>query len=106
MKKLKISNLIALALLFVMFSCITPPKTKIQCYAWLGGPGQATDTEIRTQFTDLKKKGIDGLMYSGGQNPETYMRVGKIAKEAGLEFHTLSLIHISEPTRLGMISYA
>ena len=88
MNKIKISNLLMLALLFVMFSCTTSPKTKIKCYAWLGGPGNATDTEIKAQFTDLKKKGIDGLMYSAGQNPEPYIRVGKIAKEAGLEFHT------------------
>jgi len=88
MNKIKISNLLIMALLFVMFSCTTAPKTKIKCYAWLGGPGNATDTEIKAQFTDLKKKGIDGLMYSAGQNPEPYIRVGKIAKEAGLEFHT------------------
>jgi len=54
----------------------------------MGGPGEATDEQIKANFTDLKNKGIDGLMYNGGQNPETYRRVGKIAKEVGLEFHT------------------
>lgn len=72
----------------ILTACSTPQKTKIPCYAWLGGPGDATDTEILQNFTDLKNKGIDGLMYNGGQNPETYSRVGKLAKAAGLEFHT------------------
>ena len=61
---------------------------KIPVYAWVGGPGQASDDEIQTGFEDLKSKGIDVLMYSGGQNPEVYSRVGKIAKRVGLGFHT------------------
>jgi hypothetical protein len=35
----------------------------------------------------LNAKGVDALMYNGGHNTETYQRVGKIAREAGLEFH-------------------
>ena len=54
----------------------------------MGGPGEATDTELRAQFKDLKEKGIDGLMYNGGHDPATYQRVGKFVKEAGMEFHT------------------
>lgn len=64
------------------------PPSKIPVYAWLGGPGGATDEEIQGEFEDLKSKGIDALMYNGGQDPEVYRRVGKIAKAAGLEFHT------------------
>lgn len=79
--------IIALALFLALVSCSTQKTTKIPCYAWLGGPGKATDAELKAQFTDLQKKGIDGLMYSGGQQPETYQRIGKIAKEAGLELH-------------------
>ena len=86
--------LILLFCISMTFSC-TPQKGneeskdyKIPVYGWLGGPGDATDEEIRTQFEDLKSKGLDGLMYNGGQDPETYRRVGKFAKEAGLEFHT------------------
>ena len=60
---------------------------KVPVYAWLGGPGEATDEEIQMNFTDLKNEGIIGLMYNGGHDPETYKRVGAIAKEAGLEFH-------------------
>ena len=75
-----------LALLF-LFSCNTSDKYKIPVYGWMGGPGEATDQEIREEFAQLKKRGIDGLMYNGGQNPETYKRVGKLAKEAGLAFH-------------------
>ena len=54
----------------------------------MGGPGESTDEKIKTQFKDLFAKGIRGLMYNGGQNPEVYQRVGKIAKEVGFEFHT------------------
>lgn len=63
-------------------------KTKIPVYAWMGGPGDASDQELRAQFKDLKGKGIDGLMYNGGHDPATYKRVGKFVKEAGMEFHT------------------
>jgi len=61
---------------------------KVPVYAWMGGPRDATDEEIKENFTDLKNKGIIGLMYNGGHDPETYKRVGGIAKEVGLEFHT------------------
>lgn len=71
-----------------MTACSNPSEYKIPSYAWLGGLGEASDTEILQQFTDLKEKGIDGLMYNGGHDPATYSRVGKFAKEAGLEFHS------------------
>lgn len=81
-------KLFAVIAILTGFSCSNAEKSKIPCYAWLGGPGNATDTEIKAEFTDLKEKGIDGLMYSGGHDPEVYRRVAKIAKEVGLEFHT------------------
>ena len=71
---------------------------KIPVYGWMGGPGDATDEAIKAQFEDFKKKGIDGLMYNGGQNPETYKRVGKIAKDAGLEFHTWIPTMVQKPS--------
>jgi hypothetical protein len=82
------NKLIAIALFFLMLSCTNQPKTKIHCYAWMGGPGNTSDVELKSQFTDLKQKGIDGLMYSAGHEAAVYQRVGKIAKETGLEFHT------------------
>ncbi len=81
------NKLFVLSLFFILFSCTPGQKSKIPCYVWTGGPGKATDTELKAQFTDLKAKGIDGLMYSAGQQPENYMRVGKIAKEVGLKFY-------------------
>ncbi|HNT22334.1 MAG TPA: hypothetical protein PKL70_17990 [Saprospiraceae bacterium] len=63
-------------------------KDKIPVYAWLGGPGTSTDEEIREKFEFYKEQGIDVLMYNGGQDPEVYRRVGKIARLAGLGFHT------------------
>lgn len=74
--------------LLLILACNTPETPKIPVFAWTGGPGKASDQELREQFQDWKNKGIDGLMYNGGQNPETYERVGKIAKAAGLAFHT------------------
>ena len=82
MKKL---GYMSLFLLIITISCQN--KTKIPCYAWLGGPGKAADSELKAEFKDLKQKGIDGLMYSAGRDPEVYKRVAKIAKEAGLEFY-------------------
>jgi hypothetical protein len=80
------NRLIALTLLFLLVSCNQHKEPKIPCYAWLGGPGKSTDKELKAQFTDLKNKGIDGLLYSAGHDPEVYRRVGKIAKGAGLGF--------------------
>ena len=74
-------------ILLLLFSCTQTEQPKIPCYAWMGGPGKATDQELKNQFDDLKDKGVDGLMYSAGQDPEVYRRVGKIAKVSGLEFH-------------------
>ena len=78
----------------LIFSCsskkehVEEKPYKVPVYGWLGGPGKASDDTIKAQFSRLKNKGIDGLMYNGGHNPDTYRRVGKIAKEVGLEFHT------------------
>lgn len=88
-----------IALLLVLALCIACSSREVQevkqaepikipVYAWLGGPGDATDQEIKGAFEDLKSKGIDVLMYNGGQDPEVYRRVGRIAKSAGLGFHT------------------
>lgn len=81
------NKLLALLAMILMLSCTGKNDYKIPVYAWVSGPGKATDTELQEQFTDFKKKGIDGLMYSGGHKAETYKRIGKIAKNAGLEFH-------------------
>ena len=80
-------SIIFLIAIFII-SCTSEPEYKIPAYAWMGGPGKATDEQIKQDFSDLKAKGIDGLMYNGGHDPEIYVRVGKIAKEVGLEFHT------------------
>ncbi|MCG8306848.1 MAG: hypothetical protein MI975_05600 [Cytophagales bacterium] len=84
-------KLLTLLSLVFLISCSVEQKKlrnyKVPVYGWLGGPGQKTDQELEEQFSDLKNRGIDGLMYNGGQNPETYKRVGRIAKKAGLEFH-------------------
>ncbi|WP_282162750.1 hypothetical protein [Ulvibacterium marinum] len=76
-----------LFLLMISFSGMAQ-KSKIPVYAWMGGPGEATDSELRETFLGLKKRGIDGLLYNGGHNPETYKRVGSLVKEAQMEFHT------------------
>ncbi len=72
---------------------------KITCYAWLSSPKEVTDNELKEQFIDLKKKGIDGLMYSAGHDPESYKRIGKIVKEVGIEFHAWipTLIQYNNP---------
>ena len=80
-------KLVIVILLFAFFSCSSPESEKIRCYAWTGGPGKMTDKELKEKFIDLKQKGLDGLMYNGGHDAAVYHRVGKIAKEAGLEFH-------------------
>jgi len=73
--------------LFLFLASCQTSQEKIPVHAWMGGPGEATDEEIAENFADLKEKGIDALMYNGGHDPSTYERVGKLAHEAGLEFH-------------------
>jgi hypothetical protein len=82
------NKVVIIALVFALFSCNTPEVEKVKVFAWTGGPGKMTDQELLERFSGYKGKGIDGLMFNGGHDPEVYRRVGKIAKEAGLEFHT------------------
>lgn len=90
-------RIISILVIVVLFaSCKTESKKvepasekyKIPVHAWVGHNKDASDEDLKNNFTDLKEKGIDRLMYNGGQDPETYRRVGKIAKASGLEFHT------------------
>lgn len=91
--------------LFILFpialllSCSKTRNHKIPVYGWLGGPGIATDKELNDIFHFLKNRVIDGLMYNGGQDIETYIRIGKIAKDSGLEFHTWipSMVQATNP---------
>lgn len=63
------------------------PVITVPVYAWMGGLNDASDEKIITNFKDLKRKGIIGLLYNGGHDPGTYRRIGGIAKNEGLEFH-------------------
>ena len=80
--------IVILTLLFV-WSC-GPRKEaetieKVPVFGWLGGPGDATDKEIKTRFTELSERGIDGLMYNGGHDPEDYThKVGDPPTELSL----------------------
>ncbi len=79
-------NFLFFILLLLLGGC-DESEQKIPVHAWMAGPGNATDQEIAENFSELKSQGIDALMYNGGQDPETYRRVGSLAVEAGLEFH-------------------
>src|SRR5450759_5881517 len=46
------------------------------------------------------------LRISAGRRASACRRWGKISRAGAVALYDLSLIHISEPTRLGMISYA
>jgi len=79
-------------LLFAVISCGDKNSkdekiSKIPVYAWKGGPRDVTDQELSERFLDYKEKGIDGLMYNGGHDAETYKRVGALVEKAGMEFH-------------------
>jgi hypothetical protein len=74
-----------LFLAFLVTGC-SRPESKIKVYAWTSGPGNMTDSELISRFEDWKSKGVDGLLYQGGHDPANYSRVGKIARQAGLEF--------------------
>mgnify|MGYP001822023576 CR=1 FL=1 len=88
--------LYTLVIAIVLFSCknneakkeVETQKNKIPVYAWDSFSKESTNEDLKTHFEDLKSKGVDGLMYSAGHDAGIYSRVGKIAKTAGLEFHT------------------
>lgn len=99
----KLLSIFVFALLFS--SC--NQASKIPVYVWMGHDSKKNNEELTTQFKDLKLKGVDGLMYSGGHDPETYKRVGKIVKEVGLEFHTwIPTMVQSEDKKLDSTLYA
>ena len=77
-------KLFVLFIVVSVFSSCAEEKSKIPVYAWTGGPGNTTDQELSERFMDYKEKGIDGLMYNGGHEPETYKRVGSLVKNAGM----------------------
>lgn len=81
------NKLFSIAVLVLAFACTTQKPAKVTCYAWLSGPDNATDSALAAQFSDLKSKGIDGLMYNAGRSAEAYKRIAPIAKQAGLEFY-------------------
>lgn len=94
------NKLLALIALFFMAACTTPPvKNKIPVYAWISHRGNLIDDSLKAMFNDLKSKGIDGLMYNAGRDVEVYRRVGKLVKEAGMEFHPWipTLLHRDNP---------
>jgi hypothetical protein len=81
-------KILATLLLITYLGCESVQKReKIPVFGWIGGLNALTDEQISSQFADLKGKGLDGLMYNGGHDPETYRRIGRIAKAEGLEFH-------------------
>ncbi len=80
-------RVVSILALFFTLGSLVAQDSKITCYAWMTGPGRASDEKLLKDFMDLKQKGIDGLMYSAGQNPERYRRIGKLVKQAGMEFH-------------------
>ncbi len=90
-------------LILLLFSCSQEKHNEIPVYAWLSGPGESTDIELLGYFNELKDKGIVGLMYSAGHDPDVYSRVGKIAKSAGLKFH--AWIPAMVQGREGLIDY-
>lgn len=63
-----IASLFSLFLLIIMISCNVNNETKVPVYAWESGPGKLTDKELLSRFKDYNEKGIDGLMYSAGQD--------------------------------------
>ena len=46
------NRLLAIGLFLLLISCGSQKKTKIPCYAWLGGPGKASNSELKAEFTE------------------------------------------------------
>ncbi|MCF6240411.1 MAG: hypothetical protein L3J74_03580 [Bacteroidales bacterium] len=90
-----------LMLLFVFTSC---NHNKITVYAWMSGNNKTTDKQYRKILKKYKHKGIDGVLFNGGHNPEIYHRVGSIAKGKGLAFEAWIPTMVQNPQRTGLDS--
>ena len=102
---------ILLAILLMITACSSnklsnTEKSKIPIYAWNRGFSNPSVAELQARFLDMKKKGIDGIIYSAGKDPERYRRAGKIAKELKLHFQALLPAMIHHPNgQLDSASY-
>ncbi len=83
-----------ITVLFFLNSC---RQSKITVYAWMSGNEKISDKEYKHTFRNYKRKGIDGVLFNGGQAPEIYSRVGKIAKKQGLDFQAWIPTMIQKP---------
>ena len=77
-----IKHIAPLAVLLMMRAA-TRPKLRSPVTRGSVGLTRPTDAQLAAKFADIKTKGIDGLLYSAGHDPETYRRVGKIAQGGG-----------------------
>lgn len=89
MKKLLFLFLVLLLTNCTVFNNKVVKQSKIPCFVWTRGFHNPTAEELQTRFWDLKNKGIDGIIYSAGKNPERYQKAAKIAKNIGLTFYAL-----------------
>ncbi|MFK7982450.1 MAG: hypothetical protein AB8G86_20885 [Saprospiraceae bacterium] len=81
-------------LFILLISChstkrISTSFKDIPFYVWTRGFHNPSIEEVQAKFSDLKNKGIDGIIYSAGKNPIRYELAGKIAKNLGLKFYAL-----------------
>ncbi len=83
----KLSLYVFIIFVAIFQSCNSESEPTVKCYAWLSDLNTADDATLQKKFKKYKSEGVFGLLYNGGQNPEIYKRLGKLAKDAGLEFH-------------------
>ena len=79
---------------FLLSACSSVQSTSnnaifIPVYAWNRGFNNPSEEVLQARFIDLKDKGVSGIIYSAGKNPQRYKRAGRIAKELGLTFYAL-----------------
>ena len=77
----------ALAAALSLFSCRDNASELIPVYGWTGVNSKMSDDEIRSNFSDMKDHGLDGICVNVGLDKETIARAARIAKELGLEYH-------------------
>jgi len=68
---------------------IIDSSSSIPIYAWNRGFNNPSEEVLQARFIDLKNKGVTGIIYSAGKNPQRYKRAGRIAKDLDLAFYAL-----------------
>ena len=79
--------ILAATLCIGLTACSNSSQEKVPVYGWQGDNKKISESELLTDFKQLKAHGLDGICYGAGFNLDRIAIASKAAEEAGLEYH-------------------